>query len=729
MSPSPSAARPAHKYILHLDGLRALALFGVLLYHFEVPPFTGGFAGVDVFLTLSGFLITRNIILDHHERAFSLRAFYIRRFFRLYPAATVTTFFTVLGAALLFPDVQARNVSASGLASMFLSSNVYFYSQSDYFEDSAVLKPLLHTWSLSLEEQFYLLWAPIIAVLLWKAATLRTFYAVLATLIFSSFVIGASSSVFYPSFAFFLLPTRLFQFGLGALLAVSCTSHVFKADASYDEKADSLRAAMGALQCTIGSRKLAEAASLGALVTIIATYVFLPEGAPPHLMVPTALATTALIALPDTTVSKRLLSNAALRCVGRYSYAAYLVHWPVYVYLRFFVTSRKLGNSGPFAPAVGTLLLAAALKHAVEDVMRSQKSGRTLVKRSAFGVFALSTAALCVLGILTGGFSFRGLIETPKEEAIRVLAYSGLPWKYGADMCNLRFKKGRKTGHLYHDVCELGVRTDIENTSQQADFYFYGNSYNRQMTPAVYALAMRRGLYIRSWVGWGCLYHPPNMVRRVFADCQKSNRDMHRDMRSLPPNSTVVISTRWGWKSERDMRDRLRGYEQYVMHKLHHKLVIITEPPGLAKRYTKYFSCIQVRQESARMNVSHAEHCGLNVSHGMEPLGSMRWKTEMSAPRSLSAKWYRRVQKEVNASIVNLFDEVCHRTEQGGGKRAQHLCHLPLGRGGVVGDEVLRDPGYQPDRNHISLYGAYSLVDVFDRALMGGEAARYREER
>lgn len=138
-------------YLPHLDGLRAFALLGVLGFHFEVPYFSGGYVGVDCFLVLSGYLMTRNIISKVQGGIFNMREFYIRRFWRLYPSALVTIFVTTIVASQIFPPALSQRVAQSALSSKFLVSNLYFYSQQNYFDVASRIKPLLHMWSLSLE--------------------------------------------------------------------------------------------------------------------------------------------------------------------------------------------------------------------------------------------------------------------------------------------------------------------------------------------------------------------------------------------------------------------------------------------------------------------------------------------------------------------------------------------------------------------------------------------------
>lgn len=146
-------------YQPELDGLRALAVVGVLLCHLEVSWLPGGFVGVDIFFVLSGFLITRLIAGEIDETGrFRFGNFYVRRIRRLYPALVTTVIVAWIGSFLLLSPAQMANFAESAIAALLSYSNILFYFEADYFDALATTKPLLHTWSLSVEEQFYLLW-------------------------------------------------------------------------------------------------------------------------------------------------------------------------------------------------------------------------------------------------------------------------------------------------------------------------------------------------------------------------------------------------------------------------------------------------------------------------------------------------------------------------------------------------------------------------------------------
>ncbi|NMM75741.1 acyltransferase [Acidovorax sp. SRB_24] len=209
------------KYRPEVDGLRAIAVLPVIVFHAGFQLFSGGFVGVDVFFVISGYLITSIILAEKKTGTFSLINFYERRARRILPALlTVLVVCLPFTWAWLLPE-DMISFSQSLMAVSDYISNILFWRTSGYFETAAELKPLLHTWSLAIEEQYYFLF-PIFFVAIWKLGK-NWVFAILATLAFLSLALAQWGSIFNPSAAFYLLPTRGWELLIGALLAIYST--------------------------------------------------------------------------------------------------------------------------------------------------------------------------------------------------------------------------------------------------------------------------------------------------------------------------------------------------------------------------------------------------------------------------------------------------------------------------------------------------------------------------
>jgi len=366
-----------------IDGLRAIAVLSVVAYHIWENVFPGGFVGVDIFFVISGYLITQNIIQDLDKGAFSLKDFYRRRVKRIAPAMILVVCVTVVFAQFLLIPEDAERTAESGLWSLLSLANVYFwlFQDTSYFAADSRETPLLHLWSLGVEEQYYIIWPLLLMLFATRFSSIFTLIA-LATVGLTSYLLG---DLLYPtsaSFVYYMLPTRAGELLVGAICALAVRN-------GYQRLFTSSYANLFALLGIAG---------------IFSSFWLLSEhDAFPgfRALLPTVGA--ALIILSGNrqtpTAVTSVLSTRPLVLIGLISYSAYLWHWPILAFLRYGYGSLSAALS--VIAFIGTFLLASLSFRYVEQPARRTKA-------SAMWVFA--TQLFVPIGI--AGFFFLFVMHT-----------------------------------------------------------------------------------------------------------------------------------------------------------------------------------------------------------------------------------------------------------------------------------------------------------------------------
>jgi peptidoglycan/LPS O-acetylase OafA/YrhL len=327
-----------------IEGLRALAVIAVIAYHAGVPGTAGGFVGVDSFLVISGFLITRILISERSDNGrINLAAFYARRARRLLPISTVVLVATAVAAALVLPATSLGSLGRDLVAAAGFGVNIVLALRgTDYLAGDADPSAIQHYWSLAVEEQFYLVWPAIIAVVTLGAARLRLrLTATLIIVVVGSFTASVMLSTRTPTWAYFGLHTRAWELAVGALLALG--SHRLRA---------------------LGPRTAATMSWLGlATLAISITAIDAGDAFPGWVALAPVLATAALIAGGDNagTPPSRFLGLGALGWLGARSYSLYLWHWPVLV-LAPYALDRSL-TALDTAVAIALVVVLSDLSH------------------------------------------------------------------------------------------------------------------------------------------------------------------------------------------------------------------------------------------------------------------------------------------------------------------------------------------------------------------------------
>lgn len=311
------------KYRADIDGLRAVAVILVILFHAKINFFPGGYIGVDIFFAISGFLITSIIYPKMLAGQFSFVDFYKRRARRLLPASIVMTVVTLIVFAFMYPPNLFQVLADSAVASLLFSSNFYFWQTSSYFNPSLALQPLLHTWSLSVEEQFYFLFPlalVILSLLKFKKNAILLTVAAACVISVSLAYIYAPNDMSFVSF--YVLPTRFYEMGLGALFAIHLV-----------HKPDAFKAI----------KYLRE---IGLVMVTIAAFQYDRHLAFPSFYAVLPVIGTLLILIDRSTsgVFYKILCSRPVVFIGLLSYSLYLWHWPIWVAFEWIVGVMSAAN-------------------------------------------------------------------------------------------------------------------------------------------------------------------------------------------------------------------------------------------------------------------------------------------------------------------------------------------------------------------------------------------------
>ena len=454
------------RYRADIDGLRAIAIVPVVLYHAGFPGLKGGFVGVDVFFVISGFLMASLILSEIDQGAFSLGHFYERRVRRIFPALFATIAASAVAAWLLFMPIEFQYFSRSAMAAALFGSNILFWQESGYFDAAAELKPLLHTWSLAVEEQFYIVF-PLLMLVIARFRRQWTGW-ILCTLLLVSVGLSIWQVERAPVAAFYLLPSRFWELLLGAVLA------------------------LGLVPRTNSPIVAQTLVLVGIMLIGVAVFAYDEDTSFPGLaaLVPCLGAALVIHGRAEDTPIGRTLSWPPLVFIGLISYSLYLWHWPLIVFTRYFL-GRELSLLEGSLLVVVSLMLAASSWHLIERPFRGRNSA---VGRKA--LFASAAAAVSA-AVAFGAFVIveRGLPGRLPETAQLIYAASYDGGRFSNQKCAINVDgEGPSLSDIRSGaLCAMGVeKTEVE-------FLVWGDSHATAMAPAIDLAARQsghRGLFI-----------------------------------------------------------------------------------------------------------------------------------------------------------------------------------------------------------------------------------------
>jgi peptidoglycan/LPS O-acetylase OafA/YrhL len=424
------------RYRADIDGLRAIAVLLVVAYHIGLPWFTGGFVGVDIFFVISGFLISGILLREQATGTFSIVRFYERRIRRILPALVAVLIFTfVAGYFALLPN-EMKELGQSILAALFSAANIFFWKTSSYFQAPALSKPLLHTWSLAVEEQFYLVF-PLLLLLLHRLPR-RTLKLTIVILALASFTISAIGVYSHAGSTFYLPHTRAWELLVGTILAL--------------EIVPSPRSTI--------ARNLT--ATSGLTLILIAALVFTSQTPFPGAAALLPCLGAALIiasGFTGTSVVGKLLSTRPFVFVGLISYSLYLWHWPLLLINKYeYFRQIHLSKAWLFFVMAGIATLSWRF---IEQPFRSGA-----FKLSRTHLFAVAAAAAAIVSALSAW----------------AIASNGIPTRFSPDVLALaQYTKSGWQDSQWHNGCFAYAFSIpphcLAPSTERPDFLLFGDSH------------------------------------------------------------------------------------------------------------------------------------------------------------------------------------------------------------------------------------------------------------
>lgn len=517
---------PSIHYRPEIDGLRALSVLGVVLFHagLGIP---GGYVGVDVFFVISGYLITSIILKDIKEGTFTFSGFWARRIRRILPAVSVMAFACLIAGYFFLIPTSYFDFSRSSFAQSLMLSNIYFGRNTGYFSEVAEYQPLLHTWSLAVEEQFYFIF-PLVIVLLCRFFKKQVLWIVAAaaclSLIWSIYVIQHDHAS-----AFFLLPARAWELLAGAAIAAS--QHRF-----------------------ILSRRTAEISSFAGLALIfMAMFLYDTDTVFPGItaLLPVTGAVIFIAGCKDRkTVASRLLSVKPIVFLGLTSYSLYLWHWPLFSFARHLLID--IDTPTRLTLVLASLLLGVLSWKFVENPFRK---GTLLTRPSSAFKFGFATLSLLVVSSL----------------GIRML--DGVPDRYDPnEFLIIEDISWQDRQYMVTDAAPKFIgASNPDGDGSTPDFVLWGDSHAASMAKTINRLAEERDMVGEAYLTNGSIPIPGLWVPS-WSD-SRNRRDHVRNSEILQsivdrkiPNLILVV--RWslytGGRSPLEIRCNRALYETMV---------------------------------------------------------------------------------------------------------------------------------------------------------------------
>jgi peptidoglycan/LPS O-acetylase OafA/YrhL len=498
---------PSHKYRPDIDGLRAVAVLAVIAYHAFPEAIRGGFIGVDIFFVISGFLISTIVFENMEVNRFSIIGFYSRRIRRIFPALLVVLSSMLIAGWILLLGVDYALLGKHVASGAGFSANIILWLEADYFDVSAELKPLLHLWSLGIEEQYYLLW-PAIMCALWKPGC--SLYKPLLTLFIASLCLNLYYTYTDKALAFYAPFSRLWEILLGSLLAYATFLKKDSSKSTSQSHFANARSLLGATLICVGFGVITNKSSFPGWLAVLPTFG------------------TALIIAggPQAWINSKLLSQPALVWIGLISFPLYLWHWPLLSLARI-ENGQAVSPETRWTIIASSFVLSWATYRFVERPLRFGGSGN--VK---------TILLLCLMGAVgsAGYLTFRSEGFPNRFPEIIRTTTSHIPFAWG--------------DHVRSEVCHLHLVTSTVHKSECFEVTrplvaLWGDSHAASLYPGLKKLQSSRQFGVIQLNQSGC---PPLLGVDKFNfrhNCKQVNDEVVKKLIETKPDVVILHGTWW----------------------------------------------------------------------------------------------------------------------------------------------------------------------------------------
>ncbi len=657
-------------YRREIDGLRALAVVPVILYHAGLQGFGGGYVGVDIFFVISGYLITSILISEMQKGTFSLIGFYERRARRILPALFLVLLVCLPFAWFWLQPLALQNFSESLVAVILFISNIFFWKHGGYFDIESELNPLLHTWSLAVEEQYYVLF-PLFLMLAWRLGK-RWIVGLLLLGALASLGLAYKDSLNFSTTSFYLLPGRAWELAIGALTAFYLSSNLEKTNTR--------------------PQMLDQAFSVLGFLLIIYSIIFFNKDTPfPSLFTLVPTVGSALIILftsPQTLIGK-LLGSKIFVGIGLISYSAYLWHQPLFS----FAIHRSIAPPSQallISLSIIALVLAYFSWKYVETPFRDKKR---VTRKQIFIFAALASVFFIVIGVIGSkkeGFPNRFYVPATLSSSFGV-----------SQKANECFDKPGI--HAREDwLCDLG-----QHNTEKPSFMMFGDSHSRSMFDAFDAAAVKTGQHGNFTGTYNC---PPllgiHVLRRGQSenDCNALNARIYGHVKANKIPKVYLVS-RWTYYTDGgyDARDAVwiglskNSQRSKETSRLAFETALKTTIEAYASIGTQVYIVEQVPLQRLQVKEAYYNLYAYDKSNVGQEIRALSVSTkEHQQLQAYVSGLFKRHEQARQVTLINLDKQLCDREKCSIGTSTK---------------------SYYSDNNHLTTDGNLLIIDEIAKYL------------